>query len=380
MGFFDLWKVKNNVHKKAEEVDCRAVIIPDGLDFQLREIAFLSCVNLIANKIALCTMRQFEKNKEVSGKESWLWNVEPNKTQNAAGFWFKAIYKLYAENEALIIEEPYGSGLVVADSWSIDDTKPTPVYRSITVGNRHVERLSESKVMRLVLHNKNIGPLIKKMNDSFLALMATAQNRYQFENGQHWKVQVNQMITADSEWVEKFQKVIEKQIKPFLSGNNGVLPELDGYKYSQVTSGSYTSQDYRELLKSIWTETAKAFGIPPVLMEGAVADTSKATERLLTEVIDPIARQITQEANRKRYSYEDYVNGDYVFMDTSTILHYDLLANAANVEKLVGAGLWSVNELRKKLGYTEINEEWANRHYLTKNIGTTQQAAEEEDG
>lgn len=373
MGFFDFWKPKNNEHIKPEPVDCRAFICSDGVELQLREIAFFSCVNLIANKIALCTMRQFEKKKEVTGKESWMWNFEPNRSQNAVAFWQKFVTKLYMDNEALIIEEPYGAGVVVADSWTKDESKPATVYRSVTVGSRTIDRLPENKVMRVVLNNKKMGPLIKKMNDNFLRLMATAQNKYQFENGQKWKVNVNQMITADDEWLEKFTQIFEKQIKPFLDGNSSVLPELEGYKYSQVTGqGNYTTQEYRELLKTIWQETAKAFNIPGVLIDGTVADTSKATERLLTDVIDPIAKQITQEANRKRYTYEDYVNGDYVLFDTSSISHYDILTNAASVEKLVGAGLWSVNELREKLGYTEINEDWANKHYLTKNIGTTE--------
>ena len=377
MGFFqDFFKTKNYTVGKIGIAECRELLGDDGVEFLLRDLAFQTCVNLISNKIGLCKMREFEKRKEVEGAEAWLWNYEPNKNQNASAFWHKFVSKLYKDGEALIVEEHYGNGIVVADSYQLDDSRPTNVYRSVVIGSRTIDRLAENKVMHIILHNDKIEPLINKMNNAFLRMLSTAQQNYLFNTGQHWKVHVNQTITADNEWLTKFREVIEKQIEPFLKSGSAVLPEVDGYDYKQISGGEgkASTTEFRELYKTVWQETAKAFLIPFVLIDGSVADTSKATERLLADVIDPIAQQITQEAIRKRYSFEDYSNGNYVLFDTSTISHYDLLSNAANVEKLVGAGLWSINELREKLGDTPLEEDWADKHYLTKNIGTTANA------
>jgi hypothetical protein len=90
--------------------------------------------------------------------------------------------------------------------------------------------------------------------------------------------------------------------------------------------------------------------------------------------VDPWARLIKQEANRKLYTREEYLKGTRLRIDTSTISHFDIFANAANVEKLIGSGVKSVNELRTLIGDDPIPEDWADKHFLTLNIGTVERA------
>lgn len=379
MGFFDLFRPKYKQGKNGI-AECFEAYGKNGLEYNLRKLAFDGCVNLIANKIALCKMKEFVRNKEVEGSEYRLWNLEPNRNQNASQFWHKIIYNLYNDGEALIIDEPYGTGIVVADSFVVDETKPTTVYRSIQVGNRTIEQKTEPHVMHLVLNNEKVAPLIQNMADLYLKLLDTAERHYRFNSGQHWKMITDTTVNASPDWIKAYNEMFDKSLKPFLESSDSFLPQPNGYKFEQISgAGSYSTQEVRDIYKAIWQETAKALNIPGVLIDGTIADTSKATDRLLTDVIDPIATQITQEANRKRYTAEDYQNGDYVLFDTSTISHYDLLANAANVEKLAGAGLWSINELRTKLGDTPLTEEWADKHFLTKNIGTVEETTENEE-
>lgn len=69
------------------------------------------------------------------------------------------------------------------------------------------------------------------------------------------------------------------------------------------------------------------------------------------------------------------MRGNYLRIDTTTIIHFDMFANAANVEKLIGSGAYSINDVRAAAGQDEINEDWANLHWLTLNIGTMESAA-----
>ena len=55
-------------------------------------------------------------------------------------------------------------------------------------------------------------------------------------------------------------------------------------------------------------------------------------------------------------------------IDTSAIMHFDLFGNAANIEKLIGSGAFSVNDVRRASGQTEILEDWAEQHFVTKNF------------
>ena len=47
-----------------------------------------------------------------------------------------------------------------------------------------------------------------------------------------------------------------------------------------------------------------------------------------------------------------------------------MFANAANVEKLVGSAVFTVNDILRAAGLPTIPDPWADEHYLTKNIAT----------
>lgn len=375
-SFFDIFR-RREVSNRTEIIELCSCLDADGLELQFREAAFWGCVNLIANAVGKCEVREFRGGRQQRGPEWYLWNVQPNRNQSASAFWHKLVAKAYSEGEALIVKEPYGDGIVVADAFDIDDERPVYAYKNIQVGKRKIERLTEAEVLYIRPNWKNIEPLIRKMGDSFLKLMASSMQNCLFNGGQHWKVHVDQVLTADDEWRENFTKMMEKQIKPFLNSASAILPEMDGYTYTQVSgnsAGAVKSDEIRNLTASIWAETSRAFLIPSALIAGNQQDTTVANRQFLTDVIDPLARMIEQEANRKRFTMQEYLAGDRLTVDTSAIVHFDVFSNAANVEKIIGSGLKSVNELRALIGDSPIDEEWADRHFMTKNIGTTTEA------
>ena len=54
-------------------------------------------------------------------------------------------------------------------------------------------------------------------------------------------------------------------------------------------------------------------------------------------------------------------------IDTSAIKHIDIIDAANGIDKLIGSGVCSINDILKLLGRTPISEPWADRHNLTKN-------------
>ena len=67
-------------------------------------------------------------------------------------------------------------------------------------------------------------------------------------------------------------------------------------------------------------------------------------------------------------------------VDSSSIRHFDLFGNAASVEKLVGSGAFTINDILRAAGQEPIDAPWANEHFLTKNIATMQEAVNALDG
>lgn len=353
-------------------------------ELQLRELAFGSCVNLIARAIANCEFKTFEGRKETKNDYYYTLNVEPNLNENSTAFWQKVTFRLYANNEVLIVplQKNRRIILVVADSWTPPEDFPTKerVYENIQIGDESFTRkLKESEVLHLTLSNKNVKQVVDAIYNSYSKLLQTAMKSSAWNNGQHMKVHVGQIASGKPNFEQEFAAMLESKYKPFLSSTSGILPEFDGYDF-QPFGGNTTAKDTRDiraLVDDIFTFTARGFGIPPVLLLGDVAGLSDAISLWLTTVVDPLAAQIGEECNRKFFGLDGWMQGWRVLVDTSTIQHFDMFANAANVEKIVGSAVWSINDILVKCGQEPLPYDWADKHWMTKNIATIEEVVRE---
>lgn len=362
---------------------CVQELINAGQEYQIRELAFRTCVEMVANAIGRCDFRTFEEGKEVRGWDHYLWNYQPNVNQNSSQFWHKVVFLLYLNNEALIVpvkqwgKEDYY--FVCADSWSVPE--PNVIrqneYKGVMVESFQFNKtFKEEDVIYLRLHHENVKPVVDGLFASYGRLISAAMNNYVWANGQHWKVTVDQMAGGRDDWAKQFQQMVEDQIRPFLNAQSAVLPEFSGYKYEPVgertTEAQRDATNIKNMVQDIFDFTANGFLIPPVLMRGQVEGIADANNRFLTNCVDPLADQIGEEITRKRYGYDGWKRGWYMRVDTSAIGHFNLFDNAASVEKLIGSG-YSYNDVQRAAGGQEIEEPWANQHFLTKNFALAEE-------
>lgn len=360
---------------KIEDIACRD-LMSAAEDYWARELAFHTCVSLVANAIGRCDFRTYRNGQEIREREHWLWNFDPNVNQNSTEFLHKLVYQLYSNNEALIVSVRRRDGmdaLAVADSWQVPEPQVTrqDAFQSVTVGQLTFEKTFRAEdVIHIRLSHCDVKPVLDGLSRSWMRLLAAAMNNYVWANGQHWKVTVSQMAAGQEGWAEEFQQMVEKQIKPFLTSAAAVLPELDGYKYELMGKATDAQRDaahIRSMVQDITDFTANAFLIPPVLLRGQVEGVADANNRFLTNCIDPLADQLSEEITKKRYGYDVWRQGSYLRVDTSAIQHFNLFDLAPNIEKLIGSG-YSYNDIQRAAGGQEIDEPWANEHFLTKNF------------
>lgn len=377
LNFFRWLRGSGTSPPQTVEVTCRE-LFEAAQEYQIRNLCFWICANMVANALGRCEFRTFRNHKEIQEREAYLWNVSPNVNQNSSAFLHKLVARLYENNEALIVDAlPRGDlpSLVVADSWQQPEDWPSRQreYRGVQVGDYTYQYpFYENQVLHLQLNHCDMRPVLTGLYNSYIRLVQAAMQDYQWSHGKHWKVHINQIVGGDQEFPQKFQAMLADQIKPFLESSGAILPEFDGYTYEDVSGsgGKGDTRDIRALIEDIFDFTARAFLIPAVLVNGSVEGTEDANTRFLTNCIDPLADQLQEEINRKRYGYDGWVRGDYLRVDTSSIIHFDLFANAANVEKLVGSGAYTINDVRRAANQAIINEPWANEHFMTLNIST----------
>jgi len=356
-------------------------LMSDYQELSIRAFAFEVCVDMVANALGRCEFRTFLKNEEVYDQEYYLWNVEPNTNQNSTAFLHKLVNSLYHKNEVLVISSRKKDGmdaLVVADAWQDPEKLPSRQneYRSVRVEKfEYSKTFKEADVIHLVLNHKEIAPILKGIASGYERLMSGVSKAYEWNHGKHWKVHVSQMARGSQDWAKNFQAMLTEQFKPFLNNSGSILPEMDGYDYQMVKGEDGSScQDIQAFAEEIFNLTARAFLIPIVLVNGKVEATADANSRFLTNVIDPICDQLQEEIIRKRYGFQSWKDGARLQVDSSSIIHFDMFSQAAAIEKLVGSGVFTVNDVRKASGQPVINEPWADEHFVTRNFATMDEA------
>lgn len=343
----------------------------------LRELAFWTCVNKIANAISKCEFKTYIKKKEVKGQEYYLWNYEPNQNQNATSFMNKLIGKLYRNNECLVVE--VNNHIYVADSYS-KEVLALKEYRfsGITFDGYELSETREmSEVMFFELNSENMRNLTNGMYETYSKLLIYAQDAYKKSRGKKGILNIGAIAQESENFDETFQELMSTHFKNFFESDSAVLPLFDGYEYQDIseigkTYSTESTRDIKSLADDIFEFTARAFSFPPSLAKGDVQDTGKAIDELLTFVIDPLIKMLQQEINRKRNGYTGFKAGNYVKIETLAVKHIDIFDIATPVDKLISSGAFTINDILEVLGKPKIEEDWANQHFMTKNYSKIQ--------
>lgn len=343
----------------------------------LRELAFWTCVNKIANAISKCEFKTFFENKEEMGREYFLWNYEPNQNQNATTFLNKLIGKLYRNNECLVVE--VNERLYVADSYSkeIFALKDYQFSGIVIDGYTLSEKLDMSEVLFFELNSVDMRKLMNGMYESYSKLIVYAQNAYRKSRGHKGILNIEGIAEDKENFDDTFEELMSIHFKNFFEKDSAVLPLFEGYNFQDISQNAKTystesTRDIKALADDIFEFTARAFSFPPSLAKGDVQDTGKAIDELLTFVIDPLVKLLQQEINRKRNGFSGIMRGNYIKMDTLAVKHIDIFDIATPVDKLISSGAFTINDILEVLGKPKIEEEWANQHFMTKNYSKIQ--------
>lgn len=352
-----------------------------GLSAELyvRELAFWSCVNIVGSALSKCEFKTFVKGVEAKGPEWYAWNVSPGLNQNSSGFLHKLVAQLFRDNEVLVVEER--GNLLVADSFC---RKPYALYEDVfsqvQVGDFTFGRsFVQSDVIYLQLAAHDMRPLVNGFYGSYQKLLDYTMRTYQKSRGMKGVLELDTMAAGDAKFQEVFEDIKNQRFRTFADAENAVLPLWKGMRYADLGSKTYSNEgtrDIRAMIDDVSDLTAKAFGIPPALLSGEVQGTKDALDQFLTFCIDPLCDMLQEEVNRKRYGEAGVLAGTYIQIDTKCIKHVDLLSVATAIDKLIASGAFCINDIRALVGEPAIDEDWAKKHWMTKNYSTVQELLE----
>ncbi len=352
----------------------------------LDAFALFSVVHLISGLIAGCEFRVFDNGKELHGAEWTALNVRPNRNQNAAAWKRELTARLLLSGESLCVELPDGQRILAESFSKTEDTLHGDLFTDV---QRADAALSGQYRMADVLYLQSPvnarAAWLQQIMMQYERLMTSAAKRFQKAGGEKGILKVSAVAQGRAEFEEQFKKLQTEYFRSYFDSANAVLPLFDGYEYipqsSGGSAGTYTNDltSLKTLADEAVSRAAQVFGIPPSYIRGDAAGIRDSQAAMMTNCIRPLAAMISAELTGKLFTPQEAADGCCITVDTSCILHHDLIADSAGIDKLTGSG-WTINEIRRALGTHASDDPECNVRFLTKNYGTIADALEGGEG
>lgn len=335
--------------------------------------ALFTVVHLIANLLSGCEFRTYQNGEEKRGAEWAAFNVRPNNNQNAAVWKAELVSRLLLSGEVLCIQAADNQRLI-AESFTRNESAFGDTFEQVKRSDTTFPGVYPvGEVIWLTTPVNARAIWMRGIMELYEKLIDSAADRFQKADGERGILKISAVERGKTDFAEKFDKLMNQYFKNYFASKSAVLPLFDGYDYTAQTTGTGRSGTYTNDLSAVKTladeaisRAAQLFGIPPSYIRGDAAGIEQAQAAMLTNCIKPLAQMISAELTGKIYSTQDILQGSRIIVDTSCILHHDLIRDASGTDKLFGAG-WTQNEIRHVYGLPESADETADKRFITKN-------------
>lgn len=329
-------------------------------------------INFIASCIAKCKFKTYKNNKQYKGEEYYSWNIQPNKNQNSAEFIQQIVSKMILNNECLVV---FVNGeYFVADNFTrVEFGINEDYFENVTVKNLSFQkRFYMHEVFYYKYNNENIRIYINSLMYNYNEILSLAKGKYKRAGGRKGTIKLDVIKKGDEKYDKQIDDLFNSKFKEYFENENSVLSLPKGVEYTENTGEGSKKQanelnDIIKLIDDSFIRVSQALKIPPALLKGEIANIKDVVNNFISFCIDPIVQVIETENNRKLYDKNDLLNGVYMKVDTALIQHIDVISIAEKIDKLIASGLTSIDELLDILGLPVINEEWSQKHWITKN-------------
>jgi len=373
MGSFSQWLTNlfGNAEKAQEVESGQRPPRSETTVLDLERVAIQTATGYLSAAVAQSDFRTFLDGEEVRKADYYRWNISPNKNQNSTQFLQDFVDTLVYNNEALIVER--GDQLFIADGY-VHEEQGTQMdkFTGITIRGEPFPDRKASDVLYLRLHNEDIRPLLSNLCHQYEAIIQEAMEGYQKTNADKGilTIEANRTGSLGGDYEKIKKDLLNNRFKDFFSVKNAVLPLYSGFSYTPHTrSVRNTSEvtDIKSMSDEIYNRVGQAFRIPPSLLRGEVANNEAADARFMQMGVRPICNMLSEEITRKLYGRDGFKRGSYVLVDPSNVELGGVFAAAAKIDKLISCGVFSIDEVRGKLGEPLLGTDEAQAHYITKN-------------
>lgn len=359
-------------------------------------MAEAKAINLIAKTIAKTELLvyQLDKNKKIIEDKSeiyWRLNIQPNFNENGTMFLYKLVLKLLIDKKALILMNEYQKEaklLYIADTFDIsNDILRGKIFSNISISDMEENNLKLDKIYnsKNTIYYSIQNTYLKKARESFKSntgkLLETISKKYIKSNTTKWRLKQpgGQMPLKDLETGEDitYNDYKTKITEGLINEEEAVIMLSEMFDLINLNKDSSQNlTDYKDIIKEIGDSVANSYDIPLSIFYGNKTEKSTANDDFITFAIEPIFELLEDGFNIGLVGKKNFLSGEMIMFNRLTMQHKDILDATNGIDKLTADG-FSRNEINKFLRLPKIDEDWANKHNLTKNYAKVEGGVKE---
>lgn len=296
-----------------------------------------------------------------------LLNVSANDNENAKDFRSKLITKMIREQECVVLQ--VNDKWYIADDFIVSDyVFGSKLYSGLVVDGLQLDKTYlANELYHYKFPNAKLNKILKQLDESYVELFSRIRES-QMRQSQlriYAKFAGNRDPAKFKEEQKKYKAYLEGLSRALNKQSIVISPQNDSYAIEEKTD-SYLGRSASELqvIKNMYvSEVANALQLSPLLFTGDLADVSQHEQNAIKYAIRPIFEIIVTEVNKKYFGYESDLKAN-----VTPLTYNNVFEMSKDIEKLVGSGVYTPNEIREKLGEHQADDERLDNYYLTKNI------------
>lgn len=366
---------RNFFGENGKQIPLEAIALQSETTDAFKELAKEASIALISKAFSLAEFRTYQKGVEIKQQDYYLFNIEPNLNTPAASFWESVVRKLLERSECLILVQ--NGSLYLADDYTKHPYvfKPNE-YTGVCINDYALTDVwFEDKVLFLDYPSTvDADRRIAGMYSEFSKLINSSANGYLGSKVRKGKLKIPTNWMKTEQGQKDLNAYVNSQMADFMNPDvSSVLPLTSDMDYEELgsagrsSSNGESSRETKNYVNDVFDFIAIAYGIPPSLLKGDVIDTKEAYSNFITFCLNPIAKLVQDEINRKMFGRTEYVGKSYLKIDTSNIKSKDLRDVANSIDLLMRNGAFTINDAIKAVGYEPISDDIGDKRFMTKN-------------
>lgn len=330
------------------------------LDFQqayLKALAIDKSAEYVARIFSKAEFLFLKNGETEASPWAYLLNVKPNSDDSAARFWQQVIYRLIVHNEVLIVLSD-DDQLLIADSYVRREyALYNDVFESVVVKDYQFQRsFSREDVIFLEYNNQRLESYLNQLFADYQKLYDRMVEAIARNNQIRGTLSVKGASQFTTDQLNKLKSYSERLFKAFRDKSVAIVPMIDQIEYTELTNkvgvSNISVEDLKKLKAQFEDEVADLIGIPAVVLHGEVAGIEEARKSLNIDCLKPLVKKVQDEMTAGIIDQQDYQRG--LRIEIINVVDRDILDLSSSIDKLVASGAFMINEVRREVGYTPI--------------------------